>query len=133
MSGISGPFTVQGGTVKGLDTADGKFFVVTSVALIIAAIVMRSATSDRMRISSILFVLFSSLFVLFLAVADLFTLSSELKEEMLRTFTGGEEVPGAIVTVRLGPGLFLVIVGAVLGFLSGTAGMVLQTPKRKTS
>ena len=119
--------------MKGLDTADGKFFVLTSVVLVLAAIVMSWSTSARIRITAIAFVLFSSLLVLFFAVGDLFTLSSELKEEMLRAFTGGEELPGAIVTVRLGPGLFLVIVGAVFGFLAGTAGVVLQTPRRKAS
>jgi hypothetical protein len=132
LSGISGPAPISGDSVQGIDTADGKFFVAAGVLLLVAAIVMRSSSSVRARTVGTLFVLFGSLFVMVMAAIDLFTIANELKEDLLRVLASGEEVPGSdpirdLMTVRLGPGLFLVIVGGILGVLAGTAGMVLQT------
>ena len=92
--------------IRGVDTADGKFFLVVGMALLVAAVIHISNTSSMVETVGVMFSVFASLLVFYMSLADLFTLDD------------------------VQTGLFLVVVGAALGAIGGT--MSLLTYRRRT-
>ena len=92
--------------IRGVDTADGKFFLVVGMALLVAAVIHVSNTSSMVETVGVMFSVFASLLVFYMSLADLFTLDD------------------------VQTGLFLVVVGAALGAIGGT--MSLLTYRRRT-
>jgi hypothetical protein len=91
--------------IRGVDTADGKFFLVVGLALLVAAVIHISDTSSMVETVGVMFSVFASLLVFYMSLADLFTLDD------------------------VQAGLFLVVVGAALGAIGGS--MSLLTYRRR--
>lgn len=134
-----GELPIDARSIGGLDTPDGKLFLIVGIALVVLGGLMWIATSAALRRVAAVLAILGAGFMLYAAIVDITGIEDEsldaIAEAGAATTPGVsvEQVRAALeqfnVSISPGIGLYIVLAGAALGVISGVLALLAKRPE----